>query len=192
MNTGPLPDTNSVAKFGQSVLRLSATVTQFAYYWGRQISSYTLGGSIGFMVWLKRHNPITGKSLAEYRITMAEVSKPLSTGRRMFSLTKMLHESVAYITYGANRRDELVNRNKKPLEQHTEGVSVQDTTLMSIKNIPEIVGAITLTYLATALIAAPIIYFLPLTWLVVLLLHTPYLLGVEPYGGDFINNLFKV
>ena len=192
MNTNPLPDTNSAVELGLRLFRSSATATQFAYYWGRQISSYTLGGGIGLFVWLARHNLISGKSLSEHRITVAEASSSLSVGNHVYSLTKIIRESAACIIYGANRRDELVNRNKQPLWTHTEGVILEDSTLMAIREIPDIVGAVVLTYLTTALIATPIIYFVPFPWLIVLLLHTPYLLGVRPYGEDFIENLFKV
>ena len=123
---------------------------------------------------------------------MAEASSSLSVGKRVYSLTKTIQESAACIIYGANRRDELVNRNKQPLSTHTEGVILEDSTLMAIREIPDIVGAVVLTYLTTALIATPIIYFVPFPWLIVLLLHTPYLLGVRPYGEDFIEYLFKV
>ena len=174
-------------------IKLSATISQTAFYLGRHVTSLTLGAVIGFLHWLGDSSP-TERNLADRQIN----ASPLTGIPYLEKVVSNLRACRKSVIDGAYQRDYLSNRAPdNPTEATIRGTeetsNIPDQYLLVFGKIPEIVGGVILTYLTTIVYAAPLLYFLPAPLLIALILNTPYLLDAEPFGGheNFIHKLLR-
>lgn len=85
-----------------------------------------------------------------------------------------------YVITHANDRDQRINREPFLAEEP-----------FSRKQLPEIIGGITVNYILCVILFSPILLIFPYSSVIALIINAPYLYGVTPYGDDKIDKVFR-